>query len=154
LLEPPEFIYVTDSKLCTRENMKHISGNGGKFITVMPTTRPESEWFHEYLKDYVIECKDTFSRRSHGKDIEFRVFNYPIPSAEEFRFVWAWSSQKEDLDSGIRDKSIRDAVSKLDSLHALLNIRRMKKARIIKRAEEVISGIPYIAYQIMETSHE
>ena len=150
----PDFIYVADSKLCTRENMNHISGNGGKFITVMPATRSESTWFHEYAKDHDIEWKDAFSRRSHGKDIEFRVFDSPIPSAEGFRILWAWSSQKEDLDSGIRDKSIRDAVSKLDSLHATLNRRRMKKAGIIKRAEEAISGIPYVAYQIKETSHE
>ena len=146
-----DFIYVADSKLCTRKNMNYICDNGGKFITVMPATRSESAWFHEYLKDHDIEWKDAFSRRSHGKEIEFRVFDSPIPSAEGFRIVWAWSSQKEDLDSGIRDKSIRDAVSKLDSLHATLNRRRMKRARIVKRAEEAIAGNPYISYQIEET---
>ncbi|MCL5989042.1 MAG: IS1634 family transposase [Candidatus Thermoplasmatota archaeon] len=149
-----DFIYVADSKLCTRENMNHISDNGGKFITVMPATRSESTWFHEYVKDHDIEWEDAFSRKSHGKEIEFRVFDSPIPSAEGFRIIWAWSSQKEDLDSGIRDKSIRDAVLRLDSLHATLNRRRMKKARIIKRAEEAIAGIPYIAYQIKETNNE
>ena len=148
------FIYVADSKLCTRKNMNYILDNGGKFITVMPAKRSESAWFHEYLKDHDIEWKDAFSRRSHGKEIEFRVFDSPIPSAEGFRIVWAWSSQKEDLDSGIRDKSIGDAVSKLDSLHATLNRRRMKRARIVKRAEEAIAGNPYISYQIEETGIE
>ena len=98
--------------------------------------------------------KNAFSKRRHGREIEFRVFDSPIPSTEGFRIIWAWSSQKEDLDSGIRDKSIRGAVSKLDSLHSTLNRRRMKKARIIKKAEEAIAGIPYVSYQIEETGIE
>ena len=32
------FIYAADSKLCTIENMVHIAGQGGKFITVLPKT--------------------------------------------------------------------------------------------------------------------
>jgi len=150
----PDFIYVADSKLCTRENMNHISDSGGRFITILPATRSESAWFREYVKDHDIGWKNAFSSNSHGNDIEFRVFDSPIPSSEGYRIIWAWSSQKEDLDSGIRDKSIRNAVSKLDSLHATLDRRRMKKARIIKRAEEAISHIPYIAYQINETNSE
>ena len=120
----------------------------------MPATRSESTLFYEYVKDHDIGWGYAFSRRRHGIEIEFMVFVLPIPSAEGFRILWAWSSQKEDLDSGKRDKSIKDAISKLDSLHATLNRKRMKKARIIKRAEEAIEGIPYIASQIKETSHE
>jgi transposase len=150
----PDFIYVADSKLCTRDNMNHISGNGGRFITVLPASRSESEWFHEYAKDHEIDWRDAFSRKGRGEDIEFRVFDSPISSSEGFRIVWVWSSQKEDLDSGMRDKSIRNAISKLDSLHATLAGRRMKKAGIIKRAEDAISGTPYVTYQINETNHE
>lgn len=87
--------------------------------------------------------KNAFSKRRHGREIEFRVFDSPIPSVEEFRILWVWGSQKEDLDSGIRVRSIGDAVSKLDSLHAALNRRRMKRARIAKSAEEAITGNPY-----------
>ena len=95
-----------------------------------------------------------FDEELMGNAISLLYHDSPIPSAKGFRIIWAWSSQKHDLDSGIRDKSIRDAVSRLDSLHATLNRRRMKKARIIKRAEEAIAGIPSIAYQINETSKE
>ena len=65
----PDFIYVADSKLCTRDNMNHISGNKGKFITVLPASRSESTWFHEYVKDHKIDWKNACSRKGRGEDI-------------------------------------------------------------------------------------
>jgi transposase len=35
------FLYVADSKLCTRDNMDHIAANGGGFLTILPKTRKE-----------------------------------------------------------------------------------------------------------------
>ena len=149
-----DFVYVADSKLCTRENMNHISDNGGRFITVLPATGSESSWFREYVKDHKIVWKDAFFGKCHGKDIEFRVFDSPISSSEGFRIVWVWNSQKEELDSGTRDRTIRNAISELDSLQAMLARRRAKKARIIKRADDAISGTPYVTYRIKETISE
>lgn len=37
----PNFVYVADAKLCTRENMGFIHGQDGRFITVLPRTRKE-----------------------------------------------------------------------------------------------------------------
>jgi len=37
----PDFLYVADSKLCTREQMSHIDRRGGRFVTVLPRTRKE-----------------------------------------------------------------------------------------------------------------
>ena len=34
-----DFLYVADSKLCSRENMDHIERAGGRFVTVMPRSR-------------------------------------------------------------------------------------------------------------------
>ncbi|KKM87351.1 hypothetical protein LCGC14_1269800 [marine sediment metagenome] len=36
-----QFLYVTDCKLCSRENLHHIHEAGGWFITVLPRTRKE-----------------------------------------------------------------------------------------------------------------
>lgn len=146
----PSFIYVADSKLCTRDNMNHIQDNGGSFITVLPASRSESEWFHEYVKDHRIEWKDALTRKGNGGDIMFRVFESPIPSSEGFRIVWVWSSQKEELDSGTRDRNIRSAIFGLEKLQATLARRRMKKSRIIKRAEDAIAETPCLTYQINE----
>lgn len=35
-----DFLYVADSKLCSRENMDHIDRAGGRFVTVMPPAQP------------------------------------------------------------------------------------------------------------------
>lgn len=39
------FLYVADSKLCTRENMDHIDTKKGRFVTVMPRNRLEDAEF-------------------------------------------------------------------------------------------------------------
>ncbi len=145
-----DFIYVADSKLCSKENMKYINENHGKFITLLPATRSETSWFHEYIQDHQIEWKDAFIRKRSKGDIEFKVFESPIPSSEGFRIVWAWSSQKEELDSKTRDRQIRSAVSRLDDMESSLRKRRMKKERIIEKAETVVSVVPYIRYEIKE----
>lgn len=44
-----DFIYVADCKLCTRKQMEHIAGQGGKFITVLPKTRAEDQWFRQWI---------------------------------------------------------------------------------------------------------
>src|ERR1700733_7473180 len=36
-----DFLYVADSKLCTREQMDHIDKRTGRFITVLPRSRAE-----------------------------------------------------------------------------------------------------------------
>ena len=35
------FCYIADCKLATRDNMDHIAGNGGRFVTILPRTRTE-----------------------------------------------------------------------------------------------------------------
>ena len=145
-----DFIYVADSKLCSRKNMKCINQNHGKFITLLPATRSVTSWFHEYIQDHRIEWKDAFIRKRSEGDIEFRVFESPIPSSEGFRIVWSWSSQKEEIDSKTRDRKIRSTVSMLDGLESSLRKRRMQKERIIEKAESAVSGVPYIRYEIRE----
>ena len=41
MLGTATFTYVADSKLCTRDNLDHIAGNGGRFLTILPKTRKE-----------------------------------------------------------------------------------------------------------------
>ncbi len=48
----PTFLYCADSKLCTKEQMAHIAGRGGCFVTVLPKTRAEDTWFRDWLQDH------------------------------------------------------------------------------------------------------
>ena len=40
----PQFLYVADSKLCSKEAMGHIARHGGRFVTVMPHGRRADTW--------------------------------------------------------------------------------------------------------------
>ena len=46
----PDFLYVADSKLCSRENMNYIDRAGGRFVTVLPRTRLEDQEFRQWIQ--------------------------------------------------------------------------------------------------------
>src|SRR5664280_1060427 len=46
------FLYVADSKLCSRAAMGHIAGSGGRFITVLPRSRAEDATFRDWLQTH------------------------------------------------------------------------------------------------------
>ena len=46
-----DFLYVADSKLCSGTAMRHIDGQGGRFVTVLPRTRGEDKWFRDWIAD-------------------------------------------------------------------------------------------------------
>jgi hypothetical protein len=45
-----DFLYVADSKLCSGTAMRHIDGEGGRFVTVLPRTRSEDKWFRDWIQ--------------------------------------------------------------------------------------------------------
>src|SRR5712692_7114416 len=47
LLGRADFIYVADSKLCTRDNLAELARHGGQFVTVLPRSRREDRRFRE-----------------------------------------------------------------------------------------------------------
>ena len=49
LVGSSQFLYVADSKLCTRENLRYIDQEQGGFITVLPQSRKEDALFREWL---------------------------------------------------------------------------------------------------------
>ena len=52
-----DFLYVADSKLCTREQMGHIDTHAGRFITVLPRSRAEDG----RLRDWMASATPDFS---------------------------------------------------------------------------------------------
>lgn len=45
-----DFLYVADSKLCSRENLDYIHRGGGRFVTVMPRSRLEDAEFRKWTR--------------------------------------------------------------------------------------------------------
>ena len=132
LLGRKDFIYVADSKLCVSETMKHIAGNGGFFITVVPATRKEEHDFRDYIVNHKIQWDEEWekeksrSTRKQKKIEKWRVVESPLPSAEGFRIIWVWNSTKEKSDQECRRNSIKNAHRSFDQLEERLQNNRCR----------------------------
>lgn len=120
----PAFIYVADSKLCTRENLKHIADRGGRFITVLPRSRREDGLFRDWLQENTPTWEEVLSRpdprcKERPPDV-FRALPSPIPDADGFRVIWYQSTHKMERDAQSRRSAIEKARKGLEELRARL----------------------------------
>jgi len=138
LVGTSDFRYVADSKLCTIENMAHITNAGGRFITVMPRTRKEDSWFRDWMQTNEVAWEEVFrqpnSRQKDGDDEVYRAFESPQRSAEGYRVIWYYSSQKQVQDHQSRRDRMDRAFSALGRLR-----ERMKSPRTRLTTEEKVS---------------
>ncbi|MHB8875243.1 MAG: IS1634 family transposase [Myxococcaceae bacterium] len=115
-----DFLYVADSKLCTKENMEHIARSHGRFLTVLPKTRREDTSFRDWLQTneaaWVELLRKKSSRRKGAPDEVYRGFESPLRSVEGYRVLWMWSSQKHEKDRAIRQDRIQRASHELEHL--------------------------------------
>lgn len=148
LLERRDFIYIADSKLCVKDTMKHIAGNDGFFITILPATRKEEQDFRDYVVTHKIEwheewekekSRSTLKRKSLEK---WRIVESHIPSAEGFRIIWVWNSTKEKCDQESRHNSIKKAHKLLEQLEERLQNKRSRirtREGVVKAANKIIT---------------
>ena len=112
------FLYVADSKLCTRANMTHIAARHGRFLTVMPKTRSEDEWFRDHLRtqpvDWVEVHREPNPRRGTDPDVVYHGAESPQRSSDGYRVLWYRSSQKEQADRNARQQRLRRAHTALE----------------------------------------
>jgi transposase len=117
-----DFLYVADSKLCTRENMNFIAAQHGRFLTVMPRTRNEADWFCNYLHDHPVAWAEVHRepnpRRRGGPDVVYHGVESPQRSSEGYRVLWYRSSQKEEQDRDSRAQRLQRAHAGLEGLQA------------------------------------
>jgi hypothetical protein len=117
-----DFLYVADCKLCTRDNMGHIAGRGGRFLTVLPRTRAEDGWFRSYLQDQAPAWhevrREPNPRRQAGPDIVYDGVEAPQRTSESYRVLWYRSSQKRDEDCAHRQEGMERARTALEALQA------------------------------------
>lgn len=130
LVGKPDFLYVADSKLCTRENMDHIARQGGRFLTVLPRTRGEAQSFRSWQKKFGVEWVEVLRRpNSHLKnapDDVFKAYESHFPSDEGYRIVWIWSSQKAEHDGLSRRRRLARATEELRDLAARMQSPRSR----------------------------
>jgi transposase len=144
LVGSPDFLYVADSKLCTRENMEHIAQNKGRFLTVLPRTRGEIETFLSWKKKFGINWTEILrrpnARLKDGPDDVFSAYESHFPSDDGYRIIWIWSSQKAEQDALTRRRRLARATEELQALAARLQSPR-SRVRDIERAQELAKAV-------------
>ena len=74
----PNFLYVSDAKLCNRDAMGHIDRNHGRFLTVVPATRAEVGEFGRFVAKSTPTWTEVLRRPGRRKDDPDDVF-YATP---------------------------------------------------------------------------
>jgi transposase len=159
-----DFLYVADSKLCTRSNMAHIAERGGRFLTVLPATRREEKRFRDWIQDHEVPWKEVLRRRSPWDENKpedvFRGYEDPAGSSEGYRIVWYHSTEKQKRDRREREEKMDRAVRELQSLKDRLASRRTKLRQRTK-VDGAIEGIleksgatPWIQVHVARTEEE
>ncbi len=85
LLGRTDFLYVADSKLCSRTAMSHIDSRGGRFVTVLPRTRTEDGAFRKHLQTHPpvwTEAARRPGKRLGDLDEVYSTTSAPLPSVE------------------------------------------------------------------------
>ena len=138
ILGRDDFVYVDDSKLCTRKNLAYLERYGGKFVTVLPHTRIEDRRMRALLRQGVkVRWRRTLEnkRRTDGPpDVYWTTGDGVSRTVEGYRLLWCRSSQKAALDAAIREAAVRRAEEELEDLAPKLN-RGKRKSRAVVRKE-------------------
>jgi transposase len=125
-----DFLYVADSKLCSRENMDHIDRAGGRFVTVMPRSRLEDsefrEWIQTHTPDWICVWDRPNPRHTDGPRDCWYVWRAPLPSAEAWPVVWVWSTLLTLRQEARRRRNIAAAIEELQQLRARLSGARTR----------------------------
>lgn len=154
------FLYVADSKLCTRDNMDHIAKNGGRFLTILPKTRKEEgagrAWIADGKVDWVEVSRRPGKRKGDPDEVYWAV---PAPScsSEGYRIVWFLSSTKRTNDAVSRAERIERAHGGLKELAGSLSSPRCRlKSRLAveEAAKEVIAAANALRWVRFEVRDE
>jgi len=158
LVGSANFLYVADSKLCTRETLKHIHAHGGRFLTVLPRTRKEDALFKAWLQTHTPAWEEV-ARKPHprwkdGPPDVFRAIPSPIPDADGFHLVWYESSHKVERDAQARRDALQKAWKQLEELAARLHGPRPRfgtPAAVAKAVETILAtagAARWVTYQV------
>jgi transposase len=132
-----DFLYVADSKLCTREQMDHLDRHGGRFVTVLPRSRLEDAEFRRWIQTHEPAWQLVWDRpnprRRGGPRDRWYVCPAPLPSREAWPVIWVRSSLLALRQEQSRRERLAAATDDLTDLQRRL---RSPKARL-RAAHEV-----------------
>ena len=141
-----DFLYVADCKLASRENLKHIHHQGGRFITILPKNRQESIAMRETLIDKPDSVTWDLLYQTHDKHgnliHRFQMLRQTRLTKEGYRLIWVHSLVKSMTDDGSRIKSINKTIDELSQLQTRLRsprTRMRQRHRLDEEVEKILS---------------
>lgn len=143
LLGREDFIYVADSKLCTKRNLALIDNANGKFVTVLPRSRKEDKRFRQHLREKGVRWRFLMARpstrRASDPPTRYYTCKAPIEQTEDgYRLGWIRSSEKVRRDRQARKAALTKALTALETLSQRLNQGKLKRAAAIGNAVRAI----------------
>lgn len=140
----PDFLYVADCKLCSKETLAHIDKHGGRFITVLPRNRKADKWFRTYIQTNDPPWEEAVRRpnpnRRNGPEDVWKVVEAAVPSDAGYRIVWVWNSLMAAEDAGARGARIEKAYISIERLQTKLQGKRCR-LRVRERVEVEVQKI-------------
>jgi len=140
-----DFLYVADSKLCTRENMDYLDRRRGRFVTVLPRSRLEDREFRKWIQTNEPEWEKVKDRpnprRKGGPRDRWFVFRAPLPSQEAWPVTWVFSSLLALRQQQTRRERIAAAIEDLADLKRRLlspKSRIRKAAEVDRRVDDIL----------------
>lgn len=140
-----DFLYVADCKLASAENLSHIHGEGGRFITLLPKNRSEPRAMRKTLLeepaslrwDLLYEVHDEHNTLRH----RFRTLREEQVTADGYRLLWIHSLGKATSDDASRMKAIRYTTDQLVALRSRLQSPRSRmrdRPRVVGEVEKIL----------------
>ena len=154
----PDFTYVADSKLCTRENMGFIADQGGVFVTVLQRSRQEDDAFRLYIQDHLIPWQEVRREKDGDEDKPDRTYEAfeSARSVEGYRVIWYRSSVKRAIDEKRRGDRIARARMRIENLEQRTGAHRFRTLESAQKAAEQVlqdEGVQlWLKVQIRESS--
>jgi len=139
-----DFLYIADSKLCSKSAMAHIDKQGGRFVTVLPKTRREDRWFREQIQKQEPRWEEVIRRpnrrRQTGPEDVWKATEAALPSAEGYRIVWVSNSLMALKDASSRGARIEKAFTEIGLLQEKLQGPRCR-LRLPEKVDETVRKI-------------
>lgn len=158
-----DFMYVADSKLCSKQAMSHIAGHGGRFVTIVPHGRREDTWFKQWAQTHAPVWEEADRRpgtRLDDPDRVWRTFEAPTPSVDGYRVIWVHSSIKAARDAAGRAARIEAGLAAIDSLAARLATPKSRlKTKVAAEAAATAAltaagAARWVSFKLTETIEE
>jgi transposase len=153
LVGGPDFLYVADCKLASRENLQYIAARGGRFVTVLPASRREDREFRKRLREQpeMVVWYPCWTRKDEtqitaddGKPPKIvdviRACQQEYITSDGFRLIWFHSQRKAELDETTRGHQVQRAIKELENLQRRLALprTRFRQREVVEQAVEKI----------------